>query len=181
MKDKNEAGSCTLYSHLSVVDDLIEIPQNILRFNHRPELIDFVLQKISNEKCFSFHRAAYLVDNPDFNFLKGICGFCKNSNPANVSTINDELLEQISRSEYNNKVKNFQNISLKANNRDIRNPETLAELSNALNIPEPQVYSWDLKNNNFGILIFKSELDHCCNWRKNLFEKVACLLGLCGF
>lgn len=181
MKNQNEVGNCNAHSHLSTVDDIIEIPQTILEFHHKSGLTDFVLQKIANQKCFSFNRAAYLVDNPDFNFLKGICGFCKSSNPANFSTISDDLLHQISQSEYNNKVKAFQNKSFKANNIDIKNPQTLTELSCALDIPNPQIYSWNLKNNNFGILIFKTELEHCCDWKKSLLEKVTSFLGMCGF
>lgn len=181
MKDQNEVGGCNAHSHLSTVDNIIEIPQKILEFHHKAGLTDFVLQKIASDKCFSFNRAAYLVDNPDFNFLKGICGFCKNSNPDNFSTITDQLLQQISKADYNNKVKTFQKTSLKANNIDLKSSQTLSELSYALEIPNPQVYSWDLKNNNFGILIFKSEIDHCCDWKKNLLEKVTAFLGMCGF
>ena len=36
---------------------------------------EFVLHDICNPNCFNLQKAAFLVDNPDFDCLKGVAGF----------------------------------------------------------------------------------------------------------
>lgn len=180
MKKQSKPELCTPHSHLSLVDQIMELPKSILLNHHKQGLADLILNKISSEKCFSFSKAAYLVDNPDFNYLKGICGFCKTSSPSGDCSDPDGLITQISSCKYNERVKALQQHSFKANNLDLNSPENLAEISKALEMQNPEVFCWDLKHNNYGVLIFESNSGHCCDWKKNLLEKVTSILGMCG-
>lgn len=46
----------------------VDIPYN---------LAEFVLHELCEGDCFNIKRAAFLVDNPDFDIFKGVAGFEK--------------------------------------------------------------------------------------------------------
>lgn len=180
MENPNKAEECTPHSHLSVIDHIMELPKNILQNHHKDGLADFILHSISGDKGFAFSKAAYLVDNPDFNCLKGISGYCKTSNPKDCSGDLDGLISNIGSSDYNSKVKTLQHPSLRAKNIDLSSPENLKDLSETLGMKNPEIFSWDLKHDNYGLLVFESEAPHCCDWKKSLLEKVSSMFGMCS-
>ena len=60
-----------------VLGNILKIPKKLLSAQHVDNVAEFVLHERSHENCFNLRRAAYFVDNPDFNCLKGIAGFCR--------------------------------------------------------------------------------------------------------
>ena len=60
---------------------LSTLPQKILSLHGRADLAEFVLRDLCHERCFNLKKAAFFIDNPDFNHLKGIAGFCHEENP----------------------------------------------------------------------------------------------------
>lgn len=176
-----ESKTCELSSHLSIIDQILQIPQQIIALHHTEGLVDLVLHNISKKDCLSLKRVAYLVDNPDFNHLQGVAGFC--SAVETKSTCSEDFssaIEEIKNLDYNRKVKNISQESLRAKNVDLTSPENLKNLCESLEISNPKVYSWDLKHNNCGILIVENDESDCCTWKNALVEKISKFLGMCA-
>ena len=58
-----------MFRHLS------ELPQKIVNLHGLENITEFVLHDLCHRSCFNLNKAAYFVDNPDFDCLKGIAGF----------------------------------------------------------------------------------------------------------
>jgi hypothetical protein len=159
----------------------MQIPQQITSYHHLDGLVDLVLYTIAKADCLSFSRAAYFVDNPDFNHLRGVCGFCVTTNLANCAQDQKSMIQQIQKSPYNCRVKTINQESLRANNIDPTKPENVAKLCESLEIKNPKICNWDLKHNNYGLLIFETATPRCCNWKDSLVQQVSQFLGMCAF
>ncbi len=183
METRNDEKVCSSYSHLNIVENILELPGTILKNHDKHGIHDLILHNIASEKCLNFSKAAYLIDNPDFNCLQGICGYSKKCSPKLTALETDKQLEAIKNCQYNTLVKDFKDESLKAKNITFSdsNFKNLHKLAQSLEIEKPEIFSWDLKHNNYGILIFENQEKHCCNWKEKLLSKVAHLLGMCGF
>src|SRR5262245_10115368 len=59
----------------AILNLLSTIPQKVLSLHGTENITEFVLHELCNTHCFDFKKAAYLVDNPDFDCLKGVAGF----------------------------------------------------------------------------------------------------------
>src|SRR5689334_1067630 len=61
-------------SKLYILHTLVSIPKKILASHDIENLTELVLHELCDKKCLDLERAAYFVDNPDFNFFRGITG-----------------------------------------------------------------------------------------------------------
>ena len=64
-----------------------QIPKKMLLLHGKDNVTEFVLHDLCHEHCFDIHRAAYFIDNPDFNFLRGIAGFSRDEAYAKCDAI----------------------------------------------------------------------------------------------
>src|SRR3972149_6861847 len=61
----------------ALLEYLSSLPKKMLSIQHYDNIPGFVLHDLCLSKNFNITKAAYLVDNPDFNCLRGVTGFCK--------------------------------------------------------------------------------------------------------
>ena len=63
-----------MYRHAQIVDNLRRLPRKMLQLHGRDNVTDFVLHELCSKNYFNIPKAAYFIDNPAFNCLKGIVG-----------------------------------------------------------------------------------------------------------
>jgi len=164
----------------SMLHALSVIPKKILLLHGRENVTEFVLHDLSHEGCFNLKKAAYFVNNPDFNCLKGVAGIATKEVPQglwqNIWEQNEMFSTYMKNSPFNRKVRNFGQCSL--NHTDVPNEEIIQNLSKKLGIDNPSYYSLDMKHGNHGLFIFEKN-----NYKDSLADDHisdgVSLLGFC--
>lgn len=136
---------------LSYVNSL---PRKIVQVHGRDSIADFVVHSLCNEQCFNLAKAAYFVDNPDFNCLRGIAGFSRDEASADVQELwNDpeRFHEMVVTSLFNQKVRAHERVSFKRN--DHAYEKVGHEIAQELSIANPLLCSWEMKHGNHGLFI----------------------------
>ena len=64
-----------LKRHCALLKTITTLPTKIVSLQGTDNVSEFILHELCNKKCFNLPRAAYFVDNRDFNCLKGVAGF----------------------------------------------------------------------------------------------------------
>jgi hypothetical protein len=160
---------------LSTVGSLFK---NIQASDHHDHVADFVMHQLCNESGFNLNRAAYLVDNPDFDCVQGVTGYCKDEMGKKSFDIwkNKPAFEQhVCASRFNQDVKNFKHTSVLRSGQP--HADAVHAIADTLHIDNPAYYTWDMKHDNHGIFVYQKQdvpgaaLDH--------LQDTVCLLGFC--
>lgn len=143
-----------LSQHQSLLGSLTDLPRKMIELQNFENIAEFVLHGLCREGNFNVTHAAYLVDNPDFDCLKGIAGFSVaelghlNENAwANPDIFSDFMRE----SQFNQLVRSVNRNSARAHNQT----KAVQEIAEAVGIPEHSVCNWELKHDNHGMLIYR--------------------------
>ena len=132
------------------------LPQQILSLHHIDNATGYVLHSLCDEGCLNLSKAAYFIDNPDFNCLQGIAGFSKDEEIYTCEKVlhdDGHFQDHIGRCAYNNKVRT---VSVPSSRRNGETTEQLiARLADVLDMENPSCHTWDIKHDNFGVLIFE--------------------------
>lgn len=144
-KSKEQELLCTLGS----------LPRNMMKHHGTTNLMEFVLHGICQEG-FGITKAAYFVNNPDFDFLKGMAGYYHPESYSAKNTMWDEKESFTScmlTSDFNQKVRQLHGKSFeKGNQSEI---ETIKKLSSILEFTTPCYHTWDVKYDNHGLFMFE--------------------------
>lgn len=162
----------------AILCNLRKLPQKILSLHSHDRITDLVLHNLCGQECFNFRKAAYLVDNPDFNCLKGVSGFyqqdCGVLTACNIWESPDECAERIRNLPFNAQVRDIELCSLK---KGMSAELQLArEIAEGLEMNNPQFCVWSLKYGNHGLLIFEKLEDEYPN---DYVTDGCSLLGFC--
>lgn len=163
-------------SHTKLVDSLSALPHKILQHYHLGYLPQIILHELGHDHCFDLKRAIYLVNNPDFNHLVGIAGFCCKEcvlHKKDLWSDPQAFPADMKDATFHNEIKKFVGSSL-------NDPKELMALGLELGLTNPQVFTWHMKHGNHGILIFEQDHD-IAPWKQSLLHNAAALLSLCGF
>lgn len=140
-----------------LLNHLSDIPRQILRLHGQDNVTEFVLHELCSDDCFKLERAAYFVDNPDFDCLKGIAGFCRiEAYPANNCSIWDSpaaFSMHMQKSAFNQLVRTTMKPSMKRAHQS--DEEIVGEVGKTLGFKDCEFLTWDSKHNNHDILIFE--------------------------
>lgn len=152
------------------------LPKKILGMHGRDNISEFVLQELG--MGFDLARAAYVVDNPDFDCLKGIVGFDRGQAYISDSSIwqdPEPFTAHMRSAAYNQQVRNFTTNSFIK--KGAVESEIVKSIADDLGFKNPLFYAWPIKYDNHGLLLYeKSEQGQCdCDY---LLDGL-CLLGLC--
>lgn len=135
-----------------ILNSLSWLPRKMLSLHGTEHMTEFVLRELCNEHCFNFEKAAYLVDNPDFDCLKGVVGLSRKELASNAKN-SEELSVNFQNSDFNKKVRNFARCSLK---RDCESEKDIAELiAKNLDLRNFGYCSLGFKHDNHGLLVFE--------------------------
>lgn len=146
----NEARHNELLNYLSV------LPKKIVALNGVGSVPEFILHELCHENCFNLSKAAFFVDNPDFDSLQGIAGFNASEAYAHGEGIwhnPHAFSEHMRNADFNQKVKNLSLQSLKRT--ELLPDEAVATISKELGFKNPAYRSWQMKHDNHGFLVYE--------------------------
>lgn len=170
----------TLNRDAQIFDSLRRLPRKILQLHGHDSVTHFVLHELCSKNCFNIPKAAYFIDNPAFNCLKGIAGLCQEemSDIKNIWESPDSFSDHIIQSPFNQKVRSFNYESRK--NRG-HSHEAMAEtIANNLGMKDYGFYFWDMKHDNHGLLVCEKDDSHPLEHPHNeIVTDGLCLLGFC--
>ena len=142
-----------MYSHAHVVDHLRRLPRKMLLLHGLDNVTEFVLHELCSKNCFNLQKAAYFIDNPDFNCLKGVVGVsnAELNDVEDIWTSPDIFTQKMMQSPFNQHVRSFMYESHK---KDGKSYDKAAQvIAQELGFGDYGFYSWDMKHNNHGFLI----------------------------
>ena len=155
---------------------LVDLPKKILSLPDNDHVSEFVLHGLCNEDCFNILRAAFFIDNPDFNFFKGVAGFSKAEPHAESNHMWDDpiaFMDYMKRSPFNKTVREFMGENIKTGSeKDLK-----ALIIESLEFEKPEMHVWDLKHENRGVLVFEHEYND--EWEEEHFLNSLHLLSFC--
>lgn len=157
---------------------LTQMPSKIIKFYDLDSIPEFVLHDLSHEACFNLSKAAYFVNNPDFDFLKGVAGYTKEEDQFDLGLVwekPDSFIESMKTAVFNNKVRDIVDTSLQHHKQSEQ--EIVTNLAETLGINNHCYCSWDLKHGNRGVLIYQ-KADGSCDLDQYLNDGLH-LLGFC--
>jgi len=163
----------------SVLHILSSLPKKILLQNDIDRLHEFILHEISCEECFNLNKAAFLIDNPDFNCLQGVAGIAREEAFASGTSIWDDIDRfsvHMSGSSFNDKVRNHVQVSCKACTTPDK--EIFSQIADVLGMKNFGVCTWNMKHDNHGYLVYE-KMNHEDTSCDDYILHGASLLGFC--
>lgn len=167
-----------LIRHNSMLKSLCQLPKKILQVHGADNVTEFVLHELCDEQCFNLTRAAYFVDNPDFNCMKGVAGFSRDQAYACKELWNDPVAfsHHMEKSPFNQHVRAMMRHSFR---KQQEQPDALAQtIAQELGFNNHAFCSWNMKYDNAGFIVFEKadENDTAIN---DHAEHGFSLLGFC--
>ncbi len=166
----------------NLVEKITHLPHKILKYHEVDALHQIVLHDLCHSTGFGLKRAIYMVDNPDFDYLKGVAGFCNKEcclHKHNVWQEPDTFKKDMKEASFHNDARRYLRMSLKRKDIDITNSSEVKDLGRDMGLEHPQFIAWGMKYGNHGLLMFEKEKDLCI-WRQGLLFNAVALLSLCG-
>jgi hypothetical protein len=164
----------------NLVSRLLDLPNKILSNHESNELAHMILHEIGHDDAFAMHKAGYLIDNPDFNCLKGVAGYDKNECQFHKENIweNPALFaDDMKQASFNQQISTFFHKSLCHKRSDSLDEDAIRLLCDKLDIHNPALLTWKMKHGNHGILLYEESHNH--KHYRDLLHHVVALLGLC--
>src|SRR5438445_11567888 len=98
-----------MYRNAQIADSLRRLPRKMLQLHGLDNVTDFVLHELCSKDCFNMPKAAYFVDNPAFNCLKGVVGIAGTElqGVENIWANPDQFVQTVAQSPFNQKVRSF--------------------------------------------------------------------------
>lgn len=126
--------------------------------NHELDnLSEFVLHDLCTGPCFQVNKAAYFINNPDFDLVRGISGYYQQEPNVQVNDIwnnQKQFIAGMQGSTFNKKVRSH---NLQGSFERGKNSEKyiIDKLADQLEINNPAYHIWNLKHANHGLLIYE--------------------------
>ncbi|MGB8367195.1 MAG: hypothetical protein WCD44_02445 [Candidatus Babeliales bacterium] len=166
-----------LKKQYTLLNCLSSLPRKILLLYGQENVTEFVLHELCQEYCFGLKKAAYFVDNPDFNCLKGVAGFCEEEAYANGDIWQNPKAFSVhmKAASFNKKVQLFMQESFKKKGES--EEEVIKTIAYNLGIEKPKLHIWDVKHNNHGYFVYEEAVKN--NDIEEHLVNGLCLLSLC--
>ncbi|MFH1461424.1 MAG: hypothetical protein ABIF12_00540 [bacterium] len=155
----------------------------VLHYHDVGSLSQIVLHELGHDHAFSLNKATYLIDNPDFNHLLGVAGYCNNECHLHSKDLWKDpysFVNDMKDAHYHNNIKTYLHDSLKRKDINLESAKEIKELGKYLGLENPEFFSWKMKYGNHGLLLFDRKQEEESHWRKDLLHNVAALLSFCG-
>lgn len=168
-----------LHKQYEMLKKLSSLPRKIIGVHGADKVADLVLHELCRPDCFNLTKAAYFVDNPDFDCFKGISGFSRQEALDDYAiTWNnpDQFLSYAFELPFHKKVRQIAQQSYKKQNMS---DQAIAEkLADGLGFDSHTFCSWNMKHDNHGFFIYeKAKLDDY-PIEEHLLDAL-CLLSFC--
>jgi hypothetical protein len=167
-----------LLKHNQVLRCLLGIPGRIVSLHGNDNITEFVMHDLCHASCLNLPKAAFFVDNPDFDCLKGVAGFDqKNCSPSTELIWQDPKVFSLFMETFpfNAQVRLIHQPSARKNKH--KEEDIISGLSEKLQFDKPGFFLWDMKYANHGILLYETQgLDSLV---QDYIADSASLLSLC--
>lgn len=155
------------------------LPKQILLLHQIDNVTEYVLHSLSQQECLNFSKAAYFIDNPDFNFCKGIAGFDKDDAIYTCDSIiadDGTILTEQNACTYNDKVREITITSPRRNGES--HEKVIERLINELEMSDPSCHVWNIKHDNFGVLVYECADESAQQLHEEFLHGLS-ILGFC--
>lgn len=145
-----------LQKHCALLKTITTLPKKIVSLHGSENLSEFILHELCNQECFDLPRAAYFVDNKDFDVLKGVAGFCRLDfgTSCKLDWANPDIFTaSMQASPFNQKVRSLSKQSFK-NDQKLQE-EIAQDIAANLGFKQHAYCSWPLKHDNNGLLLYE--------------------------
>jgi hypothetical protein len=161
--------------HHRLLERLTLLPQHIVAAHGTANLAEFVLHELCDNDCFELRKAAFFVDNPDFDCLKGVVGIDGDRFKQPVWKSRDAFSDHMTKAKFNNQVRSVQHASSLRDERMWENHA--AALADAMEVQRHEWHVCPVKHGNTGMVIFEPT----SSWREHsdLLARGVALLALC--
>ncbi len=141
-----------------ILECICKVPQHIIKLHSDGvhNSAEFLLHHLAMPTCFNLLQAAYFVDNPDFNFLKGVAGFHAQELfiARNHWQEQERFSKHMATSSFNQKVKAVERPSLRRS-EIMGEKKELSSIAQDLGVKNPFFKQLPIKYDNIGIMIFE--------------------------
>jgi len=169
-----------LHRQNKMLSCLIGLPKKILSLHGRDNITEFVLHDLCQEDCFNLRRAAYFVNNPDFNCLKGVAGISLPDVPQglweDIWRQGEMFSTYMRNSPFNRAVRGVSQCSMQKT--ELQEGDLVKEVARKLGIERPSFHSVDMKHDNHGLFIFEKSNQDDGSIDRHL-QNGASMLGFC--
>jgi hypothetical protein len=164
-----------------LVSRLLDLPHKILSYDDLDGIQQLVLYELAHDESFGLSKASYLVDNPEFNCLKGVAGYDKNecaSAGKNPWEDPKSFIDSMKQGKFHQQISSFMHSSLARNGQADFETDAIAQLGKKIGMENSSFVTWPMRHGNHGILLFEEgELPQ--ERRRELLQHFVALLGLC--
>lgn len=157
---------------------ICSLPKNMVITHGIDNMTEFLLHHLSQQNGFNFSKAAYFIDNPDFNYLKGVAGYhTQQAYKKDHWQTPDLFTEHMKNAPFNQKVRGIEQPTIHAQNK--QQTEVTKELNKELSLEAPHSRAWPLKYGNHGILLFELSDDSNADLVEEHLDDSLHLFGFC--
>lgn len=160
---------------------LMQLPHKILRYHEVESLPQIVLHDLGHDNHFALDKAIYLVDNPEFDCIKGIAGFSREEckfHRENVWEKPEDFSQDMRDARFNEQVGRLVRHGIKRKDFDTHDPDDIKELAQDCGMKNPAFFSWLMRHGNHGVLIFEGGKFQQARMQ-DLFKQAGTLLSFC--
>jgi hypothetical protein len=165
-----------------LVSRLLDLPHKILSYDDLDGIQQLVLYELAHDQSFGLSKASYLIDNPEFNCLKGVAGYDKTECAAGAgkNPWDDPkgFIDAMKDGKFHQQVASFMHTSLARTSQADLDNDAIAQLSKKIGMDNSSFVTWPMRHGNHGILLFE-EGEVPQERRRELLQHFVALLGLC--
>ena len=132
------------------------VPRQMTNVHEVYSAHEFLIHHVADKHCFNVSKAAYFIDNPDFDIVCGMAGFHQNESYSGNNHWNEpeDFMRHMGICSFNKAVKNITLPSIARNKKDV--VDFVKDISDELSIESPLYISVPVKHQNNGLLIFET-------------------------
>ncbi|HEV2601846.1 MAG TPA: hypothetical protein VGT41_06170 [Candidatus Babeliales bacterium] len=163
----------------ALLKHLAQLPRKILTLHGRENVTEFVLHDLCDINCFNLNKAAYFIDNPDFNITKGVAGFSRSDVPINGQMAWKDPVafsQHMAQSEFNKKVRKIMQGSLSSEKHD--HEKIAGRLADELGFNNHAFCNVTMKHDNHGFVLYEKVNTHDTFADDHMVNGLS-LLGFC--
>ncbi|QQR54120.1 hypothetical protein IPH25_04725 [bacterium] len=146
---------------LNFLIKLSKIPRNINEYKDRYNVIEFILHELCHEECLNLKKAAYFIDNHDFDCLHGVVGIDTNEkfSHEDIWQVPDQFSNYMKQLSFNNKVKELRTVSSKSFVQD--ELRYVKQLAQDLGMQDVSCSVIPLRHDNKGVFVYEPQAQGC--------------------
>ncbi len=162
-KERNSMTNEEIHHKYAMLKQLSSLPRKMVSIHGADKVADLVLHELCQPECFNLVKAAYFVDNPDFDCFKGVSGLYRGELNDNHSVSwhdHESFVASTFDLPFNKKVREITKESYRRKN--MRDQDMVEQIASDLGFGDHAFCSWDMKHANHGLFIYeKAEFAAC--------------------